>query len=266
MSDNFILFFLLSLGFIALIFSLTVFFVYRQSTKTYFWPVSAFGSGILLCLIVFDFLPHALEDTRIDLALLFIGMGFAVNAFSEIILLPRIQFLNRFWPKSPGACSGKEHIHHHLMPSGTGCSALACLMLCAFFDGLRLASATSDLKTAITMGIGLLFHIIPESVTVLSIGLSAGFSRKSLIKISGLFCAAFLVGYQALFLLSHIAPLKKAILPFAGGLFLYVSCVHLIPMIFKRSQNQSEHKVKPFIMGICFCWLLLMICRSIIKP
>ena len=251
MSNNFILFFLLSLLFSGLIFSLTVFLAYLPKTKQYLWSVTAFGSGVLLSLIVFDFLPHALESDKLSSTLIFILLGFAVNAFSEMVWLPRVKFLNRFWPKSPDLCHEKEHIHYHFMPSATGCSALACLMLCAFFDGLRLASATLlDLETAIIMGFGLLFHLIPESVTVISIGLSAGFSKKTLLKISLLFCASFLLGYQALFVLSLMEVLKTAILPFAGGLFLYVSCIHLIPMIFKLKL------LKPFFIGMIFCFAM----------
>ena len=244
-----------------LILSLTVFFVYRQNTKKHIKLWTAFGSGILLSLVVFDFLPHALESANY-LSFIFIAIGFAVNAFSEMVLLPRIKFLNRFWPKSPDSCHdhAKEHLHYHFMPSTAGCSALACLILCAFFDGLRLASSVLiDLKTAITMGVGLLFHLIPESVTVLSIGLSAGFSKKTLFKISLLFCASFLVGYQALVGLSHVEMASKAIMPFAVGLLLYVSCVHLVPMTFKLKL------LKPFFIGTSVCFIFLLFSKFIIS-
>ena len=56
-----------------------------------------------------------------------------------------------------------------------------------------------DTETAVLMSIGLLFHLLPESVTVVGIGLSSGFSRKSLLNIIFIFCLAFLGGYQVFF-------------------------------------------------------------------
>ncbi len=274
--SNFILFFSLSLGYSALILALTMFFIHRQ-TKKPLWPITAFGSGALLPLILLDFLPHALEADAWHSALLLILTGFLVNAFSEMVLLPRVQFLHRLWPTPQKACQ-EEHMHYHfqpagsrllpvgsrllpvgsrLLPSSTGCSAVACLILCAFFDGLRLAGATMlDFKTALVMGLSLLFHLLPESVAVLGIGLSAGLSKKALVRMILLFCFAFLLGYQALFLLSHIEAGQAFLLPFACGLFLYVSCVHLIPITFKLRQ------IRPFFMGLVLCSGLLWVSRT----
>ena len=267
----------------SLILALTAFFIH-QKTKRSIWSITAFGSGVLIVLILFDFLPHVWEESthdlmvcqdvltgtcvfesstwpwgRLGLMLLFILAGFLVNAFSEMVLLPRIQFLNKLWPAPQKPCHEKEHIHYHLLPTSTGCSAVACLFLCAFFDGFRLASsALLDFQTALKMGLGLLFHLIPESVTVLSIGLSAGFSKKALLKMSLLFCGSLLLGYQAVFGLSHVGFLKMMIFPFAVGLFLYVSCIHLIPMAFKLKQK------KALLIGMLFCFALLVLLRPIL--
>ena len=236
-----------------------MFFIYRK-TKKPLWPITAFGSGVLLPLILWDFLPHALEESKYTWysALLFILIGFLVNAFSEIVLLPRVKFLHRLWPAPYGGAQD-QHIHYHFLPTSTGCSALACLILCAFFDGLRLAGATMlDFKTALIMGLSLLFHLLPESVAVLGIGLAAGFSKKALVRIILLFCFAFLLGYQVLFLLSQIKVGQAFLLFFASGLFLYVSCIHLIPIIFKLKQTRS------FFMGFVLCSIILWTCKAIV--
>jgi len=191
-----------------------------------------------LNLIFFDFLPHTLSTGNKNLYsnIIMIIVGLLVNAFSEIGILPRMKFLNRLLPVKKHDCHQheSEYVHYHLIPSSVGCSAVGCLILCAFFDGIRLASTLLiDMKTTIMVSIGLLFHLIPESVTVIGIGLSSGLSRKSLYRIVLLFCLTFLLGYHAFFLLSHIEYLQNSIISFASGLFLYICFVHLIPMVFK---------------------------------
>ena len=219
--------------------------------------VVALGAGVLAILVLFDFLPYALNTTNaLYKSIILILAGFLVNALSEIGIIPRLKFLNRLLPNKKHDCHqhDSEHVHYHLMSSSVGCSAVGCLILCAFFDGIRFASTVFiGVETAIMMSVGLLFHLLPESVTVIGIGLSSGFSRKSLLRIILVFCLAFLGGYQVFFLLSHIQSLHSFVLPFALGLFIYLCCVHFIPMVIKLK------KKKWFCIGAGLCFALLQL-------
>ena len=253
MPDNFITFFLLSLFYCVVILCLTYFFIYKK-VKIPLQNIVAFGAGALCILVIIDFLPHTFITGRsVYESISLILAGLLVNAFSEIFLLPRMKFLNRLLPAKKHDCHqhDSQHVHYHLMPSSVGCSAVACLILCAFFDGIRFATTLMiDTETAVLMSVGLLFHLLPESITVVGIGLSSGFSRKSLLNIIFIFCLAFLGGYQIFFLLSHIEHLKHFILPFASGLFIYICLVHLIPMVIKL-------KIKRwFFIGASLCFVL----------
>ncbi len=253
MLDNFITFFLISVFYCVVILCLTYFFIYKK-VKIPLQNIVAFGAGSLFILITIDFLPHIFTtEGNVYKSISIMLAGLLVNAFSEIFLLPRMKFLSKLLPAEKHDCHqhDAQHVHYHLMPSSVGCSAVACFILCAFFDGIRFAATLMiDTKTAILMSISLLFHLLPESITVLGIGLSSGFSRKSLLNIIFVFCLAFLGGYQIFFLLSHIEQLQNFILPFATGLFLYICLVHLIPMVIKL-------KIKTwFFIGVIVCFLL----------
>ncbi|MDE0118750.1 MAG: ZIP family metal transporter [Bdellovibrionales bacterium] len=253
MFSNFIVFFLFSFTYCIAILFLTYFFIYKKITFHLHHAV-AFGAGFLIILLFFDFLPHSFSTEMGMYNVMIMAMGFLVNTFSEVGILPHMKFLNKLLPDKKHDCHQHDssHIHYHLIPSSVGCSAVGCLILCAFFDGMRLASALLvDMKTAIIMSIGLLFHLLPESVAVVGIGLSSGFSRKSLFGIILVFCFAFLCGYHVFFLLSYIENLEHFILPFASGLFLYVCFVHLIPIVIK-------FKVKKwFLIGAALCFIFL---------
>ena len=251
--NNFIIFFLLSLVYCIIILCLTYLFVYKK-VKFHLPNIVAFGAGVLAILVLFDFLPHALNtENSLYKSIILISAGFLVNALSEVGIIPRMKFLNRLLPKEKHDCHqhDSEHVHYHLKSSSVGCSAVGCLILCAFFDGIRFASTLLiGMETAIMMSIGLLFHLLPESVTVIGIGLSSGFSRKALLRIVLVFCLAFLGGYQVFFLLSHIQYLHNFVLPFALGLFIYLCCVHFIPMVIKLK------KKKWFFIGAGLCFIL----------
>lgn len=260
--DNFIIFFLLSLAYCVAILFLTYFFVYKK-IKFHLQHIIGFGAGVLIILVLFDFLPHAFNtEHKLYQNIILILAGFLVNAFSEVGILPHMKFLNRLLPDEKHDCHqhDSEHVHYHLMPASIGCSAVGCLILCAFFDGIRFASALLiDVGTAVVMSIGLLFHLLPESVTVIGIGLSSGFSRKSLLGIILVFCLAFLGGYQVFFLLSHVEYLHDFVLPFALGLFIYLCCVHFIPMVIKL-------KVKRwFFIGAGLCFVLLQFSKLVLN-
>ena len=235
MSDNFLFFSFLSYVYCLLILCLTGFFIYKKKQLN-ISRATALSAGVLVVLVVFEFLPHSLRLSSGWRSLIIISAGFLVNAFAEIIISYNAKFLNRLLPAKAHDCHkhDSEHTHFHLVPPSAGCSVVSCLVLCAFFDGTRLAGALLiDMKTAFIMSIGLLFHLLPESLAVAGIGLSSGFSRKILIMLSLIFCLAFLSGYHLFFLLSQVGVAISFFQPFASGLFLYVCFVHFLPIVIK---------------------------------
>ena len=222
----------LSMLYCGTILLLTWCFVY-QKIKFNIQNMVAFGTGCLVALIFFDLLPHSYVNSVWFLSLIFMILGFLVNMSTELWILPRIHFLDYLLPAQSHDCHqhDEEHIHHHLLPSSVGCSVIPCFILCAFFDGARLSSTLLiDLHTSVLVSLGLLFHILPESIAVLGIGMASRFSRKNLLIIISVFCLSFLAGSYSFFFISYLHDLEQFILPFACGLFIYMCGIHLIPM------------------------------------
>ena len=256
MLNHFIIFFFLSLLYCLIILFLSYFLIYKK-IKINSQSIVSFSAGTIIVLVFFEFLPHSLDmHNNIYNGVIFISVGFLFNAFAEVVVLPHIKFLNKLLPKEKHDCQqhDSQHIHHHLIPSAACCSVAGCLILCAFFDGIRFASSLLiHVETAIVMSIGLLFHLIPESVAVIGVGLSSKLPRKSLLGITVAFCLAFLGGYQLFFLLSHVKYLQSFLLPFVSGLFIYICFVHFIPMVIKVKTKRW------FLISAGLCFFLLQV-------
>jgi len=206
-------------------------------------------------LLIYDFLPKMItSDINWSIKTLLVICGFGINALAEILILPNLKILNRFLPKEKHNCShhSHDHIHHyHILPSTAGCSIVGCFILCAFFDGIRLSSSLlMGVHTTFLTGIGLLCHLLPESITVIGIALSSGLT-SSVIGILCIYCLALLSGSSSYLFFSHIQHMEDFVLPIAIGLFVYICTVHLIPIVFKTKQK------KWFSLGALFCFLFI---------
>ncbi len=232
----------------------------RQEKRWNLYAVASFSTGSLTALILLSLLPHSLGGGYpLYLGIIFMTSGFLFNMLSEFWILPRMKMFHHFFSKKKKVNSHScQHIHYHLLPSSVGSPVMACFILCAFFDGIRLMSSFSiTIQTAVLASLSLLFHLLPESVSVIGLGLSSGFSRKNLIKIIVAFYISFFAGAMSFFFFSHIDTFKHVVIPFASGLFLYVCFVHLIPLSIKMKQK------KCFVAGIVFCFLLLQISEAL---
>ena len=233
MFENIIALFL-SVFYCGAILTLTWLFIHRK-IPIHVQNLTAFGAGSLISLILLEMLPLSLNsNTSWVVSIIFIGAGFLVNMFAEFFILPRLPFLARLLPAEQHDCHqhDADHVHYHLLPSSVSCSVLPCFVLCAFFDGIRLSSTLLiETSTAVLVSVSLLFHLLPESIIVVGIGMASRLSRKILFIIVSIFCLSFLIGYFSFFFLSYIHNLEQFVLSFACGLFIYVSGVHLIPMV-----------------------------------
>jgi len=248
--------FLFSITYCLAILVFAGFFIYK---KIPWQPIVAFGFGSLVILVICDFVPHTFSEGSIYKNIIFILVGFLVNAFSEISLLPRIKFLNKLLPASKHDCRQHDdhHTHYHLIPTSTGCSVVACFILCTFFDGIRLFSIwmLGEIKTMVLMTFGMFLHVLPESIAVLGIGMASGLSRKSLFHLIMVFCLAFLSGFYTLFFFSRFEI--AYLMAFSSGLFFYVCIVHIVPMVIKL-------KIKKwFFIGSTLSFILLQLSDKI---
>jgi len=136
--------------------------------------ITSLSAGLLTGLIFFKFLPHSLEEVS--------PFTFSMVILLSLILLLLIEtyltgFLAQWFPKwgwrKTGDCSHYHHHHHHFAHGSF--SAIGCLLICSFFDGIRMGSALWIDSSASVITVAALFaHILPEGLSVILLARSAG--------------------------------------------------------------------------------------------
>ncbi len=212
--------------------------------------ITSLSAGLLTGLIFFKFLPHSLEDIS--------PFVFSITILCSLILLLLIEthltgVLARLFPKwdqkESGDCS-HYHQHHHHLASGSF-SAVGCLLICSFFDGIRMGSALWIDSAASVMTIVALFaHILPEGLAVLLLAQGSGSKNSSFI-LKLVLCSLFGIGIL-LTGAGHFGVFEKVILMFSTASLFYVVFIHLLPAAFEK-KNQ-----KWFFSALLFSTLLLI--------
>ena len=200
--------------------------------------ITAVSAGLLISLAFIEFLPRGLENNSpfgFSLTLLLCLVGLLLV---ETRLIPRLNFMNRIFPaqlnKNETPCSH----HRHPFARQSSFSAIGCLLICSFFDGIRLGTALMiDIQTTGTLAVALLCHILPEAAVVLGLAQNSGLSFKARTAIQALFClflgqGILMAGLFGLVLSSGV------ILTLGASALIYVSFVHLLPVAFS-AENQK---------------------------
>jgi len=125
------------------------------------------------------------------------------------------------------------HRHTHLEVLGTGevCSAIACFMICSFFDGVALSSVQAvDRKLGILMVIGVILHLLPEGVLSGAMALAGGASLRSAKKVLLFIGGSFVLGS----LIPHfVTGYETTFLAVSTGILIFVTLVQLLPTALK---------------------------------
>ncbi|NDF15224.1 hypothetical protein EB061_07880 [bacterium] len=125
------------------------------------------------------------------------------------------------------------HTHTHLEVLGTGevCSAIACFMICAFFDGIALASVQAvDAKLGLLLVIGVILHLLPEGILSGAMALAGGATLRSAQKVLLFIGGAFVLGSMIPF---FIQGFESVFLAVSSGILIFVTLVQLLPTALK---------------------------------
>ena len=199
----------------------------------------AIGAGLLLGVAFMEFLPLFSQGGHPDAPILLVA-GILTMVVIERYVTPRLNFLDgpdcgHEHAKDHDHKSNSEHEHaHHLISHQAACSAIGCLIVCAFFDGFEIRSAFMvNAATGWVTSFGLFFHILPDGVLAASIALAGGLSKKQAKLVATLTGAFLIAGALSATLLSHWISFA-ALLPFATGVLIYVIFIHLFPVGLKH--------------------------------
>jgi zinc transporter ZupT len=120
-----------------------------------------------------------------------------------------------------------QHTHLEVMGKGEVCSAIACFMICSFFDGIALASVqVVNAKLGLLLVIGVVLHLLPEGILSGAMALAGGANLKSAQKILFFIGGAFVLGSLIPFIFHGF---EYTFLALSSGIILFVTMVQLLP-------------------------------------
>ena len=203
----------------------------------------AFGAGFMLSAAFVSMVPESLElSTR---APLWILTGYVLAHLFEHAFTSHFHF-------------GEETHAEHAVAPGVSTSALVGLSLHAFFDGVAISVGflvTPALGVFIALAV--ILHKIPEGVTIASVMMAAGGSKRRAIWGSAILAFATLAGAVAM---RYLEPWKGVALGLSCGIAVYVAATDLIPEINKR--HEREFSISAFF-GIVLYFGVFWLMRSI---
>ena len=204
------------------------------------WNLSVFlslSSGALFSICFLDFLPHSFEGKGSNAQIpIFILSGIFLQALADIYLLPKLTFLDKLIETE--ACNKPIHKHSHTLSPFSACSALGCLFICSFFDGIRLLAAFSiEGFVAFSMTLALFFHLLSEGVMIAVLAFSAGFKKRVLFILAVLVGGALFLGALSAQFFSKSFSLK-GLIAFSTGCLIYICFVHLLPFSLKAAYRK----------------------------
>jgi len=209
----------------------------------------SFGSGYLLALAILELIPHSYA--HFDGNILITGVIAGIGA-AAVWLVEKLITRETTKPKFKPVTSFSLVTHqqppkhwHNLLKNHKACcgidttsglskevvlSAIGCIFICAFFDGVTLSATLVTTKvTSFRSYLGVVAHVVPE---VMLVGVLARTRYDSNYK-AFLFC----LGASGLFALGNTLSQVAAwlgtpegiLLGLAAGMMTYIATAHLIP-------------------------------------
>ncbi len=184
--------------------------------------IIAFGAGYILAAAIVSLLPESIE--LVATAPLWILAGYALAHLFEHTFTSHFHF-------------GEETHTEHAVAPGVSTTALVGLSLHAFFDGVAISSGFLVTPTlGVLIALAVVLHKVPEGVTISSLMLAAGRSRKSARQAAALLAATTLAGAGFMSILGE--GLKGIGLALSCGIALYVAATDLMPEINQHPEGR----------------------------
>jgi zinc transporter ZupT len=200
------------------------------------WPkrtqefLLALGAGFLLALVFVELIPRSVQTLGATAGLVII-LGFATIHFFEHAAVKHLHF--------------GEEVHPEAMVSRVASvSAFSGLFVHAFFDGLSISAGMQfEFFVGLLIFCAILLHKVPEGLTIASIMLTAGYTRRTVLFASLGIGAATMIGVLMILVFTNVDVKVTGIaFAFSAGAAAYVGAADLIPEV-----NRSESRVAPIV-------------------
>jgi zinc transporter ZupT len=193
------------------------------------------GAGFMLAATFLRMLPESMALTP-QAPVLMLGGYFLVHFFEHTVA-PHFHF-------------GEESHSEVMMNPAVGFSALAGLSIHTFFDGVSIASGfLVSLPLGLLIFCAVILHKIPEGVTVASIALASGRSKRGALTASVILAAATLAGVLGM---NYFAGAVGYALPLSTGVTLYVAATDLLPEV---NEERGFRMTLVVFVGVALFWV-----------
>lgn len=182
--------------------------------------VIAFGAGFMLAAAFISMVPESIEHTTT--APLWMLGGYILAHIFEHAFTPHFHY-------------GEETHTEHLVEPGVSTSALVGLVLHAFFDGVAISSGfLISTALGIFIALAVILHKIPEGVTIASVMIAAGRTRRRGTVATALVALATVVGCLGMLRLGAVRGTGLAV---SAGIAIYVAATDLIPVLNQQRER-----------------------------
>lgn len=197
----------------------------------------SFSAGVLLGAVFFHMLPEIGE-------MLGENLGWPILAgFLLIFVMERFVFVH--------ACEERDcDIHQMGIPAFMGIS------LHSLLDGLALGAGLMLPQLGPVVLLAVIIHKMPDSISITSILLSAGWSRRKVAMLSLLFSLTTPVGaLLAYFFFRALSPENVAIaIGISAGTFLAIATADILPQV-HRIEERNPLTLMFLVLGLGMSWL-----------
>lgn len=220
--------------------SLCIYFLKRLEKLISNDILTSISAGLLMSITFIRYVPQSLEmNSAFTFSIVLISsLVILLLIETHVIPLVNFKFLALETDESMVQCDHIHHHHHHPFSHTSSLSAVGCLILCAFFDGLKITGGLFlDSTTALITLSGTLLHILPEGLAVLFLTHKSRLSKKATIIIQTIFCTSFALGMLLTSGLHALQVSNGIILSISTATLIYLTFIHLLPVSFNR-KNQ----------------------------
>lgn len=173
--------------------------------------LTAFGAGFMLAVAILEMLPGAMEVSG---GLTTVLVGYLAVHLTQHVLTPHFHF-------------GEETHAEAMVSRGIGVWALLGLIPHSFFDGVAISGGfliSRDLGALVVTAV--LLHKVPTGISLASIMLASGNTRRQALVAVGVVGLATVLGAVVT---PIVGPLAQHGLGLAAGVTIYVAASNLIP-------------------------------------
>lgn len=209
--------------------------------------ILGFAAGVLFGAAILHMLPEAVQYGG------YAVFPWTLGGFLAILLLER--FVPAHHDHDGHTHAPGEH------PESLGLPTFLALSLHTLTDGLALGVALEEGARGSGVLFALAFHQIPAAISLVSILLGEGYSRRKTLLMTATFALMVPVGavlFIALRGFADVHAFTPPALAFSAGTFLHLALADLLPEVHRKAEIR-KHATGALLLGLAVMWGLRMV-------